>query len=1153
MKAPHLGFFLPRKICSLLAPRWAGFFTVFCCLVFFSATTATAQRDRWVPLQAQVNQLYEQGKYAEALPMARESVRVAEATYGPEHPRVALALNLLALLLTHQEKFAEAEPLYRRAVSINEKALGPDNPEVGAVLNNLAELYRKTGHYADAEKLYQRVLSIQEKALGPNDPKVATDLNNLAVLYEQQGRYTEAEPLYRRAIAIDQKALGPEDSGLALDFNNLAALYYKQGKYADAEPLYAKALAIHLKKLGKDSPTVATDLNNLGALYTEEGKYPTAEATYQRALAIDEKALGPQHSSVAMDLNNLAALYEQQARYAEAEPLYRRALAIREKVLGPDHPEVASSLNALAALYLAQGKYAEAEPLYRHALAIGEKSLGPNHPFVALTLSNLAQLSKAQGKFVEAEPLYRRAISIDLKTLGQEHPRVATGLNNLATLYIEEGRFADAEKLLRGALAINENALGQSHPTVAKNLNNLAECYINEGKSAEAKPLLERALAIAEKIYGPNHPDVATDLINLAGVYEDEGKYAEADPLFRRALSILENSVGPDHPKTGEALMNLAVNCYGWDKPEAAEPYFDRRLGNLAKQFESNFTYMSERERLGFLRTVAGAFPLFFSFSLKYHERDPALAGKMYDVLLWEKGFIAASAAALRAKILASGDKEAMTLLDKLTAKKTQLAGLISAPQGDPAQWRKAIGQLAQEANDLEKELVKRSAALSAEKTLAHVTWRDVQKTLKPGEAAVEFVRFQFHNGKSWTGTFYYAALVVTPQSTVPSFIVLGEAQKLESDPMAGYRASVGRTRGFAVQETPAAAGGASSSAAYDAFWKPIEPALAATKVVYVSADGVLNQIPLGLLEDGTGKLLLEKYDLRPVNRTKDLLRPQHAAASKTAVLFGNPKFNLTEPEQRAALERLNRGNQQRSLVAAAAVGTGPQSREAHGGPLPPLPGTQIEVDAVGKLLKQAQWQVDPYTGDRALEEVFDRLRSPRLVHVATHGFFLSDQEIAQEKKNTGKPSPRIVDPMLRSGLYFAGADRAGSGAPPAAGLEDGVLTAYEATQLDLQGTELVVLSACETGLGEQQNGEGVFGLRRGLQEAGAEAVLMSMWSVPDQETQELMTLFYQGWLGGLDKHAALRQAQMKERETVRQRYGKDLPYYWGAFVLVGR
>ena len=194
-----------------------------------------------------------------------------------------------------------------------------------------------------------------------------------------------------------------------------------------------------------------------------------------------------------------------------------------------------------------------------------------------------------------------------------------------------------------------------------------------------------------------------------------------------------------------------------------------------------------------------------------------------------------------------------------------------------------------------------------------------------------------------------------------------------------------------------------------------------------------------------------------------------------------------------------------------------------------------------------------PYIGDHALKEVMDRLCSPGIVHVATHGFFLSDQQIAQKSKTSaGQPAP-FEDPMLRFGLFFAGAERIRSGAAPTPGLDDGVLTAYEASQLDLENTELAVLSACETGLGHQSNSEGVFGLRRGLQEAGADAVMMSMGPVPDRETQELMGTFYVTWLGGLDKPEALRQAQLQEREVVRQRYGKGLPFYWGAFVLVSR
>ena len=481
--------------------------------------------------------------------------------------------------------------------------------------------------------------------------------------------------------------------------------------------------------------------------------------------------------------------------------------------------------------------------------------------------------------------------------------------------------------------------------------------------------------------------------------------------------------------------------------------------------------------------------------------------------------------------------------------------------------------QLMQQANGLEQALIKRSAAMSQQRTQDAATWQDVQKALKPGESAVEVVRFQYETGVQVFGNLIYVALVLTPDCKEPILVTLGEAKDLEAAPMMAFRDDVAKTRGFAEEETPAAAGQqgtvANTSAAYAAFWKPLEAALGGAKRVYVSPDGVLNTIPMGLMAGSDGKLLMEKVQLRLVNSTKDLLLPARVGQTKSALVVGNPKFDLTAAQQKTAIAELKNNRDQRTDVrdqgASAANATSPSAPavpgaqlasrggDLKGGDLNPLPGTQVEVDAVDKLLKSAGWQPTEYTGNLALKDTVAEARAPRLVHIATHGFFLSDEELTATAEGRGEKANVNEDPMLRSGLFFAGADRVRQGAAPEAGVDDGVLTAFEASQLNLEGTELVVLSACETGLGKQLNSDGVFGLRRGLQEAGAGSLLMSMWSVPDKETQELMALFYQKWLGGMEKPEALRQAQLEERETVKKRYGKDLPFYWGAFVLIGR
>jgi CHAT domain-containing protein/Tfp pilus assembly protein PilF len=1008
------------------ARKWVALFAAFLAASLY-APHATAQQPLWQQLNAQSTQLYQQGRYAEALPIAIEALKAAE------------------------------------------EAFGPDSAWVAADLNNLAQNYNSQGRYTEAEPLFQRALQVQEKVAGPDDRTVATFLSNIGLLYDNEGRYPEAEPLYLRAVRI------------------------------------------HEKTAGIDHPDVAVDLNNLSVLYHHQGRYAEAETLCQRALRIDEKALGQDNPKIAADLNNFAALYYDQGKYAAAEPFYQRALSIYEKAFGPDHPAVAAAINNLAALYMDQGKFEQAEPLYRRAVRIGEKALGPDNPDVARYLNNLALLCDEEGKEAEAELLYLRALSVREKALGPDHPEVATGLSNLASFYMDKGDYAKARPLFLRALHITEKALGPDHPEVAKDLNNLAVLYHHQDLYAETEPLFLRALRIKEKALGPDHPDVAMELNNLAILYGDQGKYVEAEPMYRRL--------------------------------------FD----NLFQQFQYNFNYMTEKERLGFLDTLEFNFPAFFSFVYRFRSKDPSLAGSMYDLLLWEKGLIAGSVADMRREIEASGDTEALKLLGRLTATRTQIAALLNTEPPDRELWRQQINQLRSEANDIEKALVARSSAFAERKQLERATWQQVRDSLKPGEAAVEFARFRLYD-KKWTGTRYYVALVVTPETKgQPEYVFLGDDKQIEGDMILRFKHSV-QTRGLLAEpeiELPGAD-------TYALIWKPLEKALVGRTRIYLSPDGVLNQLPLGIIPTPDGKLLMERYDIHLLSSTRDILRSAPPPAATTALLVGNPVFDLSEEQQRVAIEKLALP-QPEAPTRIAALLPGGVSRDQGSGSalqgLPRLPGTGAEVASIAELMQEHQWKTSVYTNELALKTVVERAGSPRVIHLATHGFFLSDQQIKMERTVTGdSQASGIEDPMLRSGLYFAGANRTLAGKPAGEGLDNGVLTAMEAGSLNLRGTQLVVLSACNTGQGDVKNGEGVFGLRRAFEEAGAESVLMSLWSVPDRETLELMQRFYKKWLGGIEIHEALKEAQLEMREQVRKSHnGKDLPYYWGAFVLVGR
>jgi CHAT domain-containing protein/tetratricopeptide (TPR) repeat protein len=1141
------------------------------CVLPAGRSQAHAQPQRWYDLSEQAEKLNEQGNYAAALPIEQQALQTAQATWGPNDHHVALSSGFLGILEMDLEKFSDAETHLNLALAIDTKVEGAEGKDTATDLSNLGELYRQEAKYPAAEKAMQQALAIHEKVLGENNDSVATNANNLALIYLQESKYAESETLYKKAVAVEDK-LG-DAAGEATALGGLGTLYDLINKFAAAEQAFSQALAANLKALGVQHPLIGLSLDHLAQAYTNEGKFTDAEQTYAKAYASEQKSTSPEQSTIALIEEDMGSLLRDEGKYPQAESLMLQALTNRAKALGPNHPDVAAVLTSLGRLYDHEFRYSDAERAFRQALAIDLKSLGAQNLQTLATMISLANLYASHGQTSQAEQLYLNAVPLYVKVLGDSNKDVGDAFSDAGELMLIEGKLDGAAKMFNTAGQIYAHAEGAESPEVAKCLDRLGSIAEDMGNHDNAESLHKRALAIFEKADGSDSTALTPALEGLGRIYKNEHRFAEAEPMYRQQLKIDEAHLKANDPALHTDVEDMAALYFAWDKPAQAAPYFQTELGELEEEFRANAATMSERDRILYFSTQQLAFPIFFSFVAKYHEQMPELTGQMYDALLEEKGLIAASAASMRAAVEASGDPQALAMLDKLASDRAQVAALVESKVGDPANFRAQLDQVATEANTLEQTLMKRSDALSQQKAQNAATWRDVQKALKPGESAVEVTKFPKYDGFGLTGDFLYVALVVTPDCKQPIFVNLGTAKELEAAPMLAYRDSVGQTRGFETEQAPATPGVQESvgntSAAYAAFWKPLEPALGGAKRVYVSPDGVLNTIPMGLMADSDGKLLMEKVQLRILNSTKDLLAAARVTQSRSALVVGNPEFDLTAAQQKTVIAQLRAGMTRSGATGMGAQQTAPATMaqasnagaaqfasrggDLKGGDLPPLPGTQVEVDTVDKLLKAAGWQATVYTAELAVKDTLTLAHAPRVVHIATHGFFLSDEELTATAEARGEKANVNEDPMLRSGLLFAGADRVRRGAAPEDGVDDGVLTAYEASQLNLEGTELVVLSACETGLGKQLNSDGVFGLRRGLQEAGADAVMMSMWSIPDKETQELMSLFYQKWLAGMEKPEALRQAQLEERETVKKRYGKDLPFYWGAFVLIGK
>jgi CHAT domain-containing protein/Tfp pilus assembly protein PilF len=777
--------------------------------------------------------------------------------------------------------------------------------------------------------------------------------------------------------------------------------------------------------------------------------------------------------------------------YAKAELLLQRNLQVTEKVLGPEHPWMATSLNTLAGLYQDMGDYSKAEPLYQRALKIREKTLGPEHPDTATGLHNLACLYEVLGEYAKAEPLYQRALKIKEMTLGPEHPRTATSLSALSQLYQRKGDYAKAEPLLQRALRIDKKALGDEHPETANSLNNLAFLYHESGEYRKAEALYECALHIREKILGPDQPPTRAMLNNLAWLNLDQGKIDDA--------------------------RNLAV----------------KSAASQLKLLSNMLSFCSERQRLAY-QNVIDPYALFAAIDGSDFELTSAC--------LRYKGVVIDSIIEDRLLAERSENKEDQNLIQRLNAAKQRLGQMllettkVSANQS-PAQ----IQQLEQEVEQIEGKLARHVAGLGRPRRALVITVEDVQAAIPADGGLIEFLRYDCYLGKNKFQPGY-GALVLTAKGK-PRWIPIGKADEIEKSVMR-YRNQVTdlETADTALEET--------LRGLFGLVWAPVEKALPdQTRTVIISPDAQLNFISFATLLSTKGRFLAEDHLIQYVSSGRDLLRDTKLAADSRLIAFGNPDFNLKAvPTEKAkpptAQQIALRGKTREDLEELA---------------LPALPGTKAECAVLAETAKQWKWPCSRFLAGDATEAELRKLRSPHILHLATHGFVLDAQ-----KKNrvelglTSSPemtkSRYFENPMHRAGLALAGAQatidawRRGE-TPPTE--NDGIVTAEEVSALNLEGTWLVTLSACNTGGGIAKTGEGVLGLRRGFVQAGAKNLLMTLWPIADETTVDIMAQFYEAAHKTGNAPQALAEVQRDRLVKLRKTNGLTKAVNLaGAFIL---
>ncbi len=1098
-------------------------------------------------LNQEVVTLTAASRIEEAMTAGTKAAELAKQALGAQHPTYATALFNLAEVHAAKGAYPPAETLFKQALAIRKKAYGENNVDYATTLVNIAQVYASTGRYALAEPLYKESLAILKKTVGERHPAYVTALEYQAQFYFVKGRYPEAGPLFEQVLAIRKQTVGERHPDYVAAQINLAQYYSTVGRYAEAETNF-KAALVQLKFTQAEHPLdYARAMNNLAMLYKGLGRYAEAYDLFVQSGAVFKKTFGEQHIYYGISLGNQGEMAGHQGRYAEAEAAIKQASALLKKGLGEKHNLYLFTLNNLAFIYKSMGRYAEAEPLYTKILGIWKEELGVKHPNYATTLDNLAQLNQVMGRQAQSEALFKDALAARKLALGEEHASYATSLNNLANFYKATDRYAEAEPLLATSQAIIRKTLGEKHQEYATSLINQAQNYTLMKRYAEAEPIYQRALAVIKEALGEQHPMYPLALSSQGLLYQKTGR--DAAPLFREALAAQRKSIGEDHPDHAKVLLNLATFYQEKGRYAEAQPLNAQATTLLMRHLRSTFVGLSEREKQLYSASLTASTDMGHALLASLAQAGPVPAGaaQAYDNLLFTKGLLLASTAGMQQRLLASGDTVLLRSFGQWQATKRQLVAARALPLAQQQQRGLDPARLDQQANELEKVLAARTSAFRQSASLPTTTWQQVQQHLRRGEVALELVRFrgQLPTTKD---TVYYAAYLLTPRSPAPQLVLLKNGNALEDRFLPAYRqrthAPGAGARGAIVAN--AAVAPADAPALYRAFWQPIAQALPrGTKTLYLSADGAYQQLNLATLQNpASGKYLLDGVDVRLVGSTRDLVRDPGAAAPHTAgesVLVGAPAYRLAAPTPAAAPPAAP------ELLASARTAYSRSDNWLSSGEVPPLPGTAQEVEALDALLAKAHWPHRRLVGGAATEEAVRDLHRPRLLHVATHGFFLPEgkSKPAAGRDGSTAEAATAADPLLRSGLLLAGVSNFRDAAEKPA-TEDGILTAYEASLLDLQGTELVVLSACETGLGQVQAGEGVYGLQRGFTVAGARAILMSLWKVDDAVTHELMVAFYQKWLGGETKRAALLAAQKQVRKQ------HPDPYYWGAFILVG-
>ena len=979
--------------------------------------------------------------------------------------------------------------------------------------------------------------------------------------------------LGKKLVAHAEKNQSPDSAIYGRNLIRVATYMFPAGQKDSAEIFALRAVLV----LPLNGDNQINALGTLGNLWMEQADYGRADSILTIAVHRRAQFFGKNNNRYFNILYVLALTKELQDKYLEAENLFTEGIELWQKYAREERPLLGQFYSKLGYIKLFFGQTEQSEKLLRRALQVnGAGNSGGRLPYTPYF--QLIQFLHNQGRLNEAMFLLDK-ISDDMTAHSEQKTNnFAFLLHMRGLIQVQLNLIDDAIDSYEKAITISrQNHITKQPATIELGLD-MAEVLIEKGDLPKATQVLSDSRD-SIMLFGYEKTVMNTHLLELSGKCANaSGDFKAAIQFYQQALSLgteifgkedslnvnrtyyqivlaeaflrygkvedalnilLPISVSLDHQNLKSAprravLRTLVLAHIADNQPAMAAENLRQLNEMLIQSFTSDIFLLTDQQRLGYITETNDQSNILLSFLSGEGARLPNTVSIALDFQLFTKSILLSTAQKIKENI--NADTSLTAVFSDWTDTRERLAWCYTQPKTDLAAQQINVPVLEAHADSLEKSIALRRTDFASASLQKPFSWTNVRDHLRPGEAALEIARFRQHHVTA-TDTVRYAIFVITPDMhDQPAVVFIPDGKRLEQILTEKYLA-----------ECAERDGNGQTQELFETIWQPLEPYLKAVTRVFVSADGVFHKINLGALRLANRRYLVDQVDIHPVFSLRDVVAPvTHAAAGeRTAFLAGNPAFSTSG----SIVSRSRSVTETDSLPTVLATNPMPYlvddlSALRGGLHLDPLPGSQQEVENIAALLQKKGWKTSLSTGEKATESAVKAARKPTILHLATHGYFL-----ANEKSGTAGLSRGVVErnPMLRSMLFFAGAQNTLDKKSTAKNNgDDGVLTAFEAQNLDLEGTELVVLSACQTAQGKLQNGEGVYGLQRALRIAGAQNIILSLWDVDDTVGRTFMLVFYKKWLGGMDKAAAFRAAQLAIKAEHPQ------PFYWAGFVLVG-